>query len=271
MKYKKIIDIIKNDFAEYVTGIIDFQRIDLYTIIQNITPEYRLFVFSKICSKLEMEDYCEGLKYAYTKTTGINSKNVKLSLKDVLELFEKADKKLLMKADYNKWESFNEEIIIYRGTAEGCNNEAISWTIDKMRAIWFYKKYDSKGTVFKAKVRKEDIVCYFDETACNEKEVIINYNNIFSIEKLTSEEIDKEYDFSCFNKENMVINTDYVVYWTESIIEVLKKLGVNPNRELIGEIIKTFETKKVYKSKYLIKFPIGIEVELYEFISNVIK
>lgn len=102
---------------------------------------------------LDIEDYNMGLKYAYTKTEGINNKEAKLSVDQVLELFKRIDKKIFMEEDYEDWNNLPEEITIYRGTPKGCNIKALSWTLDENRAIWFYKRYYSKGNVCKAKIR----------------------------------------------------------------------------------------------------------------------
>lgn len=97
-----------------------------------------------------------------------------------------------MEEDYNKFLELPKEVEIYRGTTNKEYVPAISWTLDRKRAIWFYQKYEKVGTVFKAKIKKEDIICYLDRTACGEKEVIVDYENIYDIEELKKQEINQK-------------------------------------------------------------------------------
>lgn len=90
---------IEKEYGNYITLPIGIKNIDIYTIIQNILPEYRLYIFSKFCNKLNAEDYNMGLKYAYTKTKDINSKEAKIPVDQVLELFKEINKKLFMEED----------------------------------------------------------------------------------------------------------------------------------------------------------------------------
>lgn len=103
---------IEKEYGNYITLPIGIKNIDIYTIIQNILPEYHLYIFSKFCNKLNAEDYNMGLKYAYTKTKDINSKEAKIPVDQVLELFKEINKKLFMEEDYEDWCDLPEVITI---------------------------------------------------------------------------------------------------------------------------------------------------------------
>lgn len=257
MEYNYLTDVVKlieNEYKNYLTATIHFEDIDLYTIIQNISPEYRLYVFSKFCFLLNNKDYCIGLKYAYTKTSGINTYNAKLPLEEVLNLFKKVDKKQFMQEDYEEWCKLPDIITIYRGTAKNKTNSAISWTIEEKRAIWFYKKYKSVGIVLKAKVKKEDVICYLDRSACGEKEVIVDYKKIFDIEELSKNKINRQIKFDFLESDDMCTNTDYVASATKHLLEQLALFGIMPNKELATEIFRTYEERGRYKSNYVLSF-----------------
>lgn len=180
-----------------------------------------------------------------------------------------ADAKTLMKEDYNKFLELPEEVEIYRGTINREYIPAISWTIDKKRAIWFYQKYEKVGTVFKAKIKKEDIICYLDETACGEKEVIVDYENIYDVEELKKDEINQKVTIN--NEEKFVVNTDYVVVATQYLLNSLAQFGILPKKELAEEIYKTYQYMGKYKSKYILQFPSNQSIELGDFINQLEK
>lgn len=77
-----------------------------------------------------------------------------------------------------------DEIIIYRG--EGSLStpymDAYSWTTDESVARWFAKRFDSCGTIYKAKIKKCDIIEYVARS--NEHEIIAFSENIYEIEKI---------------------------------------------------------------------------------------
>lgn len=266
-KLRKVIDLIQNKYKEYLVRPIDFPNADLYLIIQNINPKHRLYLFKEFSSLLTEEDYCFGLKTAYIKTEGLNTEDAKITIEDVLKLFEKSNKKMLMKEDYQTFCNLPDILTIYRGTSKGNSSNAISWTIDKDRAIWFYKKYDSKGTVLEAKIKKEDLICYLDQTACGEKEVIVDYKKIFDIKELPKSEMDKELDLEQFNAGYM--NTDYIMEASQWFLQLVAKAGILPTMELATEVFKVYQTRGEYKSDYVLNFPTGEKIKLYDILEKV--
>lgn len=169
--------------------------------------------------------------------------------------------------DYEVYKNFPEVVVIYRGTSKGNSKNAISWTVDKNRAIWFYKKYDSKGTVLEAKVNKKDILCYLDQTACGEKEVIVNYKNIYDVTELPKEEREKELDLEQFNSGNM--NIDYVMEASQWFLQILAKAGIFPTMELATEVFKIYQTRGDYKSDYVLNFLSGEKIKLYDLLEKI--
>ena len=263
---KSIINLVQNKYFQNLILDIDEENTDLCKIIQSIEPEYRMVFFNDTYKFLDREDYCIGLKESYIRTEGINTINAKLPLKETLNLFKIADPKILMKEDYNKFLELPEEVEIYRGTTNKEYIPAMSWTIDKKRAIWFYQKYENVGTVFRAKIKKEDIICYLDETSCGEKEVIVDYEKIYDVEELKEDEINQKITIN--NEEQFVANTDYVVAATQYLLNSLAQFGILPRKELAEEIYKTYQYMGKYKSKYILQFPPNQNIELGDFIDQ---
>lgn len=263
---KSIINLVQNKYFQNLILDIDEENTDLCMIIQSIEPEYRMVFFNDTYKFLDREDYCIGLKESYIRTEGINTINAKLPLKETLNLFKIADPKILMKEDYNKFLELPEEVEIYRGTTNKEYIPAMSWTIDKKRAIWFYQKYEKVGTVFRAKIKKEDIICYLDETSCGEKEVIVDYEKIYDVEELKEDEINQKITIN--NEEQFVANTDYVVAATQYLLNSLAQFGILPRKELAEEIYKTYQYMGKYKSKYILQFPPNQSIELGDFIDQ---
>ncbi len=264
---KEAINHISTNYKKYIDSKFDYNTDDLFIMIQMILPEYRLFIFKEISKFLNDKDYCLSLKYAYTKTSGINSEKPKMSLDEILELFKKADKRKLMGKDYEEYIKLPEIVTIYRGSNIKDYHNAISWTIDYNRAIWFYKKYESKGAVFKAKIKKKDILCYLDQTACNEKEVIVDYKKIFELEKISKSKINDNIDFSDINVGT--VNTDYVIQASTYVLQTLVDNGVIPSEKLAEELYKSYQSRGKYKSKYNLFFPSGETISLGTFLEKI--
>lgn len=264
---EQVINLIEYRYSKNLILPINKEDADLNIIIQSIEPEYRMLVFNDIYKFLDEQEYCMGLKESYIKTEGINTINAKLPLNETLNLFKMADSKTLMDKDYNTFLELPEEVEIYRGTTNKKYIPAISWTIDKERAIWFYQKYKMEGTVFKAKIKKENIICYLDKTACGEKEVIVDYENIYDIEELEKNEVNQKVTIG--NENQFVVNTDYVIAATQYLLNSIAQFGILPSKELAEEIYKTYQERGKYKSKYVLKFPSGESILLNDFIEQI--
>ena len=97
-------------------------------------------------------------------------------------MFQKASAEDLMVLDERrKLAELPDEPEIYRGVTEKNkdNIRAMSWTMKQETAEWFAKRFGSKGKVYRAKVRKEDILAVF--LGRNESEVIVDPKNLKEI------------------------------------------------------------------------------------------
>lgn len=109
--------------------------------------------------------------------------------KQFVNYFKQADKEYVMDQEELKiYNSLPNEITIYRGVEDNKKNgvKALSWTLNKDKAKWFATRYEDKGIMFTAKIKKEDVLAYFNSR--KEEEVVIDYNNL---ELISTEEVKK--------------------------------------------------------------------------------
>lgn len=110
--------------------------------------------------------------------------DVNVRPKQVLSLIKCADKESLMNED--ELEIFNnldDEITIWRGSKSKNGYKGCSYTLDEDVAKWFANRYDKKGYLFKAKIKKEDVIAY--KTSRSETELIVDYNKIYDVQDIT--------------------------------------------------------------------------------------
>lgn len=104
-----------------------------------------------------------------------NKEEFKAILKETLDF--KLDSEI-------EWFNSSDDIInIYRGQTNESSDleEAISWTTDKNKAVWFSDRFNSGGKVFSAKIKKENILGYISER--NESEVIVEFNSLIDVKR----------------------------------------------------------------------------------------
>lgn len=151
-------------------------------IMLHITQPYQLLFFSLIEDYLDEQTFATLLKECYTKTEFPNC-DVNVPVEDIREMFKTANKTLLMDADeveiFNKLDN---ELTIYRGFYSNEYYDALSWTLDYDKAHFFARRFNNtKGSIFQANIKKDDIYAYFE--CRNEKEIIVDYTKLYNITK----------------------------------------------------------------------------------------
>ena len=97
-------------------------------------------------------------------------------------MFQKASAEDLMNLDERrKLAELPDELTVYRGITEKNKDNilALSWTMKRETAERFANRFKSKGKVYQAKIRKEDILAVF--LGRNESEVIVDPKNLNEI------------------------------------------------------------------------------------------
>lgn len=138
----------------------------------------------------------EYLNRLFTETE-IISKNMIDAFRDIYVTenynFELIDENVLMKIKNNLTDEYMKNIknlpekdgrvTVYRGIGDKSNPAGVSWTLNKMAAYNFACFYNSnEAAVLTGKVKKEDIIIYFDEVE-HEREVIVLPKDIEIINK----------------------------------------------------------------------------------------
>ena len=152
---------------------------DFESILFKINKKYRLLFFYLSFDYLSKEKFNTYLKEVWTSSESPN-KDINVNVSEVLKLFNKADKSLLMNEDeldiYNKLDN---EVKVYRGTKNKDDFKAMSWTLDYDKAEWFANRFGTDGYILEATINKNDIVAFFDVRG--ESEVVVDYNKLKNI------------------------------------------------------------------------------------------
>ena len=77
-----------------------------------------------------------------------------------------------------------DEVVIYRGGTDRSTDieEALSWTTSLDVAKFFSTRFDGEQFLFKAKVKKENILAYINSR--NEYEVIVSFEDIYDVSQI---------------------------------------------------------------------------------------
>lgn len=152
---------------------------DVSTFWMLINKPYLPCFFKYTNEYMNEKDFSVFLSTIWTYVEFPN-RDKNISKKDFVKLFKKANKKYLMdKNERKKYDNFSEEIVIYRGTTND-DYKALSWTLDENIAKFFANRW-GEGQIYEAKIKKQDVLAYFDSR--NEKEIVVNYEKIYEIKK----------------------------------------------------------------------------------------
>ena len=157
---------------------------DYFELLYLINHPYRILYIKLTRGFLSKEDFGSGLICAWVETE-MPELDMNVSKEEYVKLFKMSDKKYLMEEnELEKYNNLDTTITIYRGVNSEYNNvKALSWSLSidvaKMFATRFYAK---EGTVYEAKIDKENILVY---TNCRkEQEIIVDYTKLYDIKPL---------------------------------------------------------------------------------------
>ncbi len=154
---------------------------NLWQLCSPITNSYRFAFLKYVMPYLSRKDFSQYLADAWTLTEAPNN-DPNFTTRQMVELFQKADKQIIMDEDeYKEYLSLDDTITIYRGVTphNAKNIKALSWTLSRDTAEWFAHRFDEDGTVYEAQISKEYILAYF--SGRNESEVIIDPKYLMNI------------------------------------------------------------------------------------------
>lgn len=168
---------------QYYEGLID--RVekcnDFFALLR--TPYLPLF-FKKSLNYFSKKDYSEFLAEMWVRVEYPNNCPY-FAHCSFVRAFINADKKILMdNKERRVLKNLPEEVVVYRGVKPNAKIKALSWTLSYDTAKWFADRFEKNGTVYRARIKKNDILAYFEGRG--ESEVVVNPTNLHRIEKITN-------------------------------------------------------------------------------------
>ena len=167
-------------WRKYLDKCID-QAASVFQICCMLNKPYRLAFLKYAQPRIEEKEFAQLLALCWMQTEAPNQ-DVNVSQKEFVEMFQEASAEDLMNLDERrKLAELSDEIEIYRGVTEKNKDNifAMSWTMKQETAEWFATRFKGKGKVYRAKIRKEDILAVF--LGRNESEVIVDPKNLKEI------------------------------------------------------------------------------------------
>lgn len=146
-----------------------------------IRPPYLPAFFKHSCMYLSLADFSSFLGSMWTYVEFPNA-DLTVSLSDFVRYFRTADKaKVMEEEEYRAFCALPDEITVYRGVKPNGKIKALSWTLNKDRAEWFANRFESDGCVYRAVIKKEDVLAYF--SCRNEEEIVLDYKKLIDVTK----------------------------------------------------------------------------------------
>lgn len=170
----------ENDLKRTIANV---NRYDEFATI--ITKSYRSVFLNETLRYIDNKDLAKYLRKLWISCDYVNVDQV-ISKSKYVSLFKQADKSALMNGDeIQRISDLPDNVTIYRGVNDITNHpvDGLSWTLDINTANWFANRFakmkECTASVYKATIKKEDILSYFDE----EKEVVVDYKKLENVEK----------------------------------------------------------------------------------------
>lgn len=175
---------VPGDAAEWRAWVAD--HIDSCTVPMQlylmVSPNYQTGFLMLAEPYLSAKDLPAMVRTVWQNTEDVNA-GTNISRSDFVRLFKECDKEAIMgKEEIERYNALPDLVTIYRGVASGKAKSAksLSWTTDRAIAEKFaYQRAPGKtgGKVFTAKVKKSDILAFFD----GEDEVIVDPRHLQDI------------------------------------------------------------------------------------------
>ncbi len=154
----EFVDIELSEVERNEKVLFNYPEIKKYRLVAN--PGEVIHELLKFRTKLPKDVWAYVLRGFYKGNTH------GLSIENFHEMFDGIKREELMNdRDLVAYNELPEEIIIYRGTKNNEHPYRLSWSLDKNVAL----KFAEGGYVFKAKIKKDRIIVYWDDF---EKEVL---------------------------------------------------------------------------------------------------
>lgn len=164
----------------YIEGIDNCKKaLDFFIIINK---PYSGVFFKLIKDLLNIKDYTDMLETLWTIMEYPNQ-DVNVTQKEWVSYWKNADTKYIYSdEDKEILDALPDEFYVYRGLMERASLKALSWTLDLDRAIWFAKRWNNHGKVYRGLCKKKDILAYL--SCRNEEEIVVDWRKLECIEEV---------------------------------------------------------------------------------------
>lgn len=179
--YDEVIDFLLKKHKDNMKDKNDLDKFKY--LIMTINKPYRLEVFTMFQHLLPDLDYNEHLSFIWTSTEFPHQ----ISIIRLNKLFKKIKPELFMdKDDYKVFENLPETITIYRGLqGKKAKIRALSWSLSYEKALWFAKRFNFNGKLYKTQISKSNIYAY--DNGMGEEEIIVNPFKLKNFEEIKYE------------------------------------------------------------------------------------
>ena len=166
--------IVRQNIVNTIDAVTNFQQ-----FIHIVRAPYLPAFFKFTHHFLSLNDYSSFLGSMWTIVEFPNVDD-NIPPQEFVRIFRMADKSLLMNDEERRlYLALPDEMTVYRGIRGRGSLKALSWTTDIEQAEWFAKRWDKKGKVYSAMIRKEDVLAMF--TSRGEAEVVVDYTKLKNI------------------------------------------------------------------------------------------
>lgn len=155
------------------------------TLMYNINPAYKMHFLKDIRRYLSVDDMSEMMSDVWSNSANPNQFYC-FSKSELAKIFAACNPAVLMsEEEYDVFKKLPSEITIYRGVSS-YNQKSVrvfSWTLNEEKAAWFARRLGrsgQSGTVYRAKIKKENVFAYFDGR--DEQEIVVNPYKLEDIE-----------------------------------------------------------------------------------------
>lgn len=163
--------IVRQNTVNTIDAVTNFQQ-----FIHIVRAPYLPAFFKFTHHFLSLNDYSSFLGSMWTIVEFPNVDD-NIPPQEFIRIFRMADKSLLMNDEERRlYLALPDEMTVYRGIRGRGSLKALSWTTDIEQAEWFAKRWDKKGKVYFAKIRKEDVLAVFNSRG--ESELVIEFAKI---------------------------------------------------------------------------------------------
>ena len=157
---------------------------DVNRLLLIIRTPYWLTFLKHIKPYLSKNDFDKMLGDIWVQSENPNG-DVNVSVRTSASYFRRANKKILMTPEEMEvYDSLPDTLTVYRGVSPGRVENGLSWTANKEKALWFAKRFRSRGrngVLLSGTVRKKDVLAYLNRRS--EDELVIYPKDIKNLTK----------------------------------------------------------------------------------------